>query len=343
MEVQKTTFRMPAEWEEHERTLVSWPVKETMIDPGDYERFCRGFQEIIQSIAAFEPVTVLANQADWAKVRQQLADSIEVLPLEHNDAWLRDNGPTFLINDEGQLAGINWQFNAWGRKWPHWELDNRLPEILLDRLTIRRFDAPLVLEGGSIHTDGQGTLITTEECLLHPNRNPERSKEQIENLLKRYTRVKKIIWLKRGLSGDETDGHVDNVACFVAPGVILLQVCHDPADANYAISQENLHILKQETDANGRPLQIIPIEQPPLIKSGKQRLPASYINFYFVNGGLILPLFGGRAKKTDQEAIQVIHRLFPQRTICPIDGRALLREGGNVHCITQPIPQIERK
>jgi agmatine deiminase len=343
MNPQKTDFRMPAEWEEHERTLISWPVKETMMDPADYESFCRGFQEIIHSIAAFEPVTVLVNQADWTKVRQQLSNSIELLSIEHNDAWLRDNGPTFLINDEGQLAGVNWQFNAWGRKWPDWELDNRLPEILLKRLAIKRFDAPMILEGGSIHVDGQGTLLTTEECLLHPNRNSELRKEQMEEYIKRYTHVKKIIWLKRGLVGDETDGHVDNVACFVAPGVILLQVCKNPKDANFSICEENLRILQQETDACGRPLQIIPIEQPPMIKKGKQRLPASYINFYFVNGGVILPLFGGAAEKTDQVAVQLFRRLFPNREICPVDGRVLLGEGGNVHCITQPIPRAHRK
>lgn len=335
-------FRMPAEWEKHERTLISWPVKETMIAPANYETFCREFAEMIHTIAAFEPVTVLVNPVDWTNVQRRLGNKIELLPIEHNDAWLRDNGPTFLINDKGQLAGVNWQFNAWGRKWPNWELDNRLPEVLLQHLAIKRFDAPLILEGGSIHVDGQGTLITTEECLLQPNRNPTLNKEQIEECLKQYTLAKKIIWLKQGLYGDETDGHVDNVACFVAPGVILLQVCQDQEDENFSICQENRYILEHETDACGRRLQIIPIEQPPPIRKGQKRLPASYINFYFVNDGLILPVFGGKAERTDQAAVQIFRRLFPDRKICPVNGRALLEEGGNVHCITQSIPSIER-
>ncbi|WP_411348749.1 agmatine deiminase family protein [Paenibacillus sp. WLX2291] len=332
-------YMMPAEWAQHERTMLSWPVQDSMVYPDDYANVCAGYQELVSAIAEFEPVTLVVNPEDLEKVQPLFAgQQVDFLPLAHNDAWLRDNGPTIVVNAQGERAGINWGFNAWGGKYEPWDLDDAVAPAVLKHLNLRQFDAPLVLEGGSIHVDGEGTLLTTEECLLNTNRNPELSREQIEQHVKEYTNVQQIIWLNRGLAGDETDGHVDNVACFAAPGKVILQVCNDPADDNYAITQENLRILGEATDAQGRKLEVIQIEQPPLVMHGEQRLTLSYLNFYFVNGGIILPIFGGTAEQADRQAIEVLQAAFPDRRIRTINGMAVIKEGGNVHCTTQQIP-----
>jgi len=310
-----------------------------MCYPEDYDEVCRGYQEIVRAIAEFEPVTVIVNHDD-----AQIADcfakmaGIESLFISHNDAWLRDNGPTFLSNDKGELAGVNWHFNAWGGKYSPWDLDDEVAPQILKHTGVRCFDAPLVMEGGSIHVDGEGTMITTEECLLNQNRNPELKRAMIEDYLQKYLGIEKVIWLKRGLSGDETDGHVDNIACFGAPGKILLQVCDDPADENYDITRENLQILQGTRDARGRELQIITIPQPPLMTYNNRRLTLSYLNFYFVNGGIILPIFGGSAEASDRLVISLLSQTFPSRRVRTVNGMAVIREGGNVHCMTQQMP-----
>ncbi|WP_407314530.1 agmatine deiminase family protein [Desulfosporosinus sp. SB140] len=334
-------YRMPAEWSEHRRTFISWPVQASMCHPEDYEAVCRGYAEIIQAIAEFEPITVILNPGDSEKLSRLFSNGrIELLKIEHNDAWLRDNGPTFLVRDSGDLAGVNWRFNAWGGKYKPWDLDDKVAGKVLKHVGVTKFDAPLVMEGGSLHVDGEGTLLTTEECLLNRNRNPELTREQIETELKRFLNVQKVIWLKKGLAGDETDGHVDNIACFAAPGKILLQICDDPTDENFEITKLNLALLKQETDAQGRSLEIIPIKQPPKLYDPvtKERLTLSYLNFYFVNGGIILPIFGGEAAEMDRSAVLVLNEIFPERRIRTVNGRGIIREGGNVHCTTQQMP-----
>ncbi|MBP3041411.1 agmatine deiminase family protein [Bacillaceae bacterium Marseille-Q3522] len=332
-------YFMPPEWAEHERTFLSWPVQESMVYPEDKERVEKGYQDMIEAIAEFEPVTVLVNSGQEGEVRTRLQNKqIDVLEIPHNDAWLRDNGPTFVLDKLGNRAGINWHFNAWGEKYAPWDLDNEVAGKLLAHYGIKTLDVPLVLEGGSIHVDGEGTLLTTEECLLNANRNPALTRAQIEDYLKKSLHIEKIIWLKRGLSGDETDGHIDNVACFAAPGKVLVQVCHDPTDENYQRTQENLQILRDMKDAKGRSLEIIEIEQPPMQLFNDRRLTLSYLNFYFVNGGIILPVFGGSADKTDKQAIATLQRIFPKRHIRPVDGMAIIKEGGNIHCATQQMP-----
>lgn len=329
-------YRMPAEWAQHTRTFISWPVQDSMCYPDQYEDVCRGYAEIITAIAEFEPITVVVNPGDLEKVSDMFTDDrIECLPIEHNDAWLRDNGPTFVVNDKGELAGVNWGFNAWGGKYSPWDLDDEVAPQILKHVGVQQFDAPLVMEGGSIHTDGEGTLLTTEECLLNKNRNAHMSKDEIEAHVKNFVNVDQIIWLKRGLSGDETDGHVDNIACFAAPGKVIIQVCDDPEDENYVITQENLRTLHEAVDAQGRKLEIIQIQQPPQAFFEDQRLTLSYLNFYFVNGGIILPVFGGDAEETDRKAQQVLSDTFPDRRIRTVNGMAIIREGGNVHCTTQ--------
>lgn len=337
-------FTMPAEWTAHERTFISWPIQSSMCYPEQYEQVCAAYAEIITAMAEFEPVTVLVNAADKQFVQAQLDKQhpyeVELLVIEHNDAWLRDNGPTFVTSPDGRLGGVNWGFNAWGGKYSPWDLDDAVALQIIHHVGAKQFDAPLVMEGGSIHTDGEGTLLTTEECLLNPNRNPDLTREQIAQLLKDYVNIDQIIWLDRGLSGDETDGHVDNLACFAAPGKVIIQTCYDPNDENYEITKRNLDILKNAVDAKGRKLEIIEIEQPPAVYYEGKRLTLSYLNFYFVNGGIILPVFGGTASETDQKAIDILSALFPERRIRTIDGMGVVREGGNVHCTTQQQPKV---
>ncbi|NMC27468.1 MAG: agmatine deiminase family protein [Syntrophomonadaceae bacterium] len=336
-------FWMPAEWNTHQRTFISWPVQSSMVYPGDYHAVCRGYGQIVDAVAEFEPVTVLVDPGDRDLVKNFIsALDITFLEIKHNDSWLRDNGPTFVVNQAGDVAGINWRFNAWGGKYQPWDLDDLVAPALLEHLQLRRFDAPLVMEGGSIHVDGQGTLLTTEECLLNPNRNPHLSRAEIEACLGRYLGIEKVIWLKRGLSGDETDGHVDNVAAFAAPGRILLQVCDDPAQENFVITCENMEILERAQDARGRRLEIITVPQPPVQSYKGISLTLSYLNFYFVNGGIILPVFGGSAAETDRQALEVMQGTFPERRIAAVDGMAIIREGGNVHCMTQQMPAALR-
>lgn len=331
--------KMPSEWNYHERTLISWPVKESMCYPENYESVCLGYAEFIVAISEFEPVTVIVNPNELQQVQNLFqGTNIDFLPIDHNDAWLRDNGPTFLMDENGDLAAVNWHFNAWGEKYAPYDLDDKVAPKILEHFNIKAFNAPLIMEGGSIHVDGEGTLITTEECLLNPNRNPQLTKEQIENHLKKYLNIEKVIWLKNGLDGDETDGHVDNIACFAAPGKILIQTCDDLDDENYKITLENLEILKNVTDAKGRMFEIIPISQPPKCKYNGQTLTLSYLNFYFVNDGIILPIFSGTAEETDKNAVKILSSTFPNRKIRTVDGMAVVKEGGNVHCTTQQMP-----
>jgi agmatine deiminase len=332
-------YSMPAEWVKHSRTFISWPVQDSMVYPNDYETVSEGYAQIIKAIAEFEPVSVVVNPADLERVKLSFnEDNIEFLPIEHNDAWLRDNGPTFIVDDQGGVAGVNWGFNAWGGKYSPWDLDDQVAPQILEFAGLQKFDAPFVMEGGSIHVDGEGTLITTEECLLNPNRNPNLTKANIEEYLKKFLSIDKVIWLKNGLSGDETDGHVDNIACFAAPGKVIVQVCNDPEDDNYAITREMLEVFNNAVDAKGRKLDVIQIQQAPIAEYNDNRLTLSYLNFYFVNGGIILPVFGGTAAETDRLAEKVLSEAFPDRRIRTVNGMAIIREGGNVHCTTQQMP-----
>jgi agmatine deiminase len=329
---------MPPEWERHSRTLMAWPVKEA-VWPEPFDAILPAYAEIVKAIARFEPVTLVVKPDLIANAVAYCgsASNIELLPLAHNDSWMRDSGPTIIWDGHGQLVGLNWIFNAWGGKFPY-ELDNLVAPQILNHLRIPCTDLPLVMEGGSFHVDGGGTLLTTEECLLNPNRNPRLSREKIEAYLRQSLGISKIIWLKRGWDGDDTDGHVDNVACFARPGVILTQVCHDPADPNYAITQENLATLQAATDAHGKPFKVIAVGQPPARFYQGARLTLSYINFYFVNGGIVMPVFGDDAAGTDEDARTVLKEVFPEREIVSVDGAIIARGGGNVHCLTQQVP-----
>lgn len=340
-------FHMPAEWHKHEKTWMSWPVKASMVHPDNYKEFSDGFQEIIGSIAAFEPVTVLVNKAAYDEVTERLgwymehsAYSIDIVIVEHDDAWIRDNGPTYVINpDTCERRGIDWGFNAWGGKYTPYEKDAAVAKQLLHLEKNSHYVAPLILEGGSIHVDGQKTLLTTKECLLNPNRNPNLTQKEIESYMYEYLNIEQILWLDQGLYGDETDGHIDNIACFANPSTILIQTTNDPKHPDYEISQRNLDVLSHATNINGQTYEIIQIESPPVRYYKGQPLTLSYLNFYLVNSGLILPVFGGDATQTDHKAVATLQDVFPDREIVKIDGMRIIKEGGNVHCITQQMPR----
>jgi agmatine deiminase len=312
-----------------------------MVFPDEYTEVSRGYAEIATAIAEFEPVTLVVNQDQIELVQGLVGENknIELLVVAHSDAWFRDNGPTFVHDASGKLAGVNWQFNAWGGKYAPWDLDNTVAPQLLAHHSVKTIDVDLVMEGGSIHVDGEGTLLTTEECLLNQNRNPHLSRTDIEQVLCDTLGVSKVVWLGLGLDGDETDGHVDNIACFAAPGKVIIQTCDDPSDPNYAISQDALARLAQVTDAQGRTLEVVQIPQPPYRAFDGTRLTLSYLNFYFVNDGIVLPIFGGDAAATDAEAIRILSEQFPDRRIRTVNGMAVIKEGGNVHCTTQQMPR----
>ncbi|MCX7709597.1 MAG: agmatine deiminase family protein [Clostridia bacterium] len=329
-------FKMPPEWERHERTFMEWPIQEA-IWPGPLEEIHEVFVDIAKKISMFEPVTMIARPEVANQAARKCGCKIDVLQIEHDDSWIRDNGPTFVVNSKGEVAGINWIFNAWGGKYPC-QKDNLVAPRILKSFGIPCFNASFVMEGGSIHVDGEGTLLTTEECLLNENRNSDLCREQLEENLKNYLGIEKVVWLKKGLYGDDTDGHVDNVACFARPGVILIQTTRNPEDPNYQNSMENLEILKNATDAKGRKFEVIEIEQPKNTYYEDMHLTLSYINFYFVNGGIILPVFGGENSETDAKAVETISKVFPDRKIVTINGSVIARGGGNVHCATQQMP-----
>jgi agmatine deiminase len=329
-------FVMPAEWEPHARCWMAWPCRKETWGDG-LEAAEKAYAEVARTIAEFEPVTMVCNPGDATEASLACGQGVEILPLEIDDSWTRDTGPTFLVDRKGRLGAVNWRFNAWGEVYRHYRHDAELARRIADRVRAERFDAPFVLEGGSIHTDGEGTLLVTEDCLLNPNRNPSMSKEQIEAGLREHLGVSKVIWLAGGLEDDVTDGHVDNVACFVRPGMVLALSEEDPSDGNYAVLEENIDCLSDETDAKGRQLKVVRVPQPKRRLHDGRRLALSYINFYIANGAVIMPAFEA---SQDDRAYRVIRELFPDRRVIQVAAAEILTGGGGIHCITQQQPAV---
>ncbi|MDX6623022.1 MAG: agmatine deiminase [Solirubrobacterales bacterium] len=350
-------FRMPAEFEPHEGCWMAWPER------GDNWRLGaepaqRAYVEVAQAIAASEPLTMAVSDTYFERARALLPDSVRVVELSTDDAWLRDTGPTFVVDGEGGRRGVDWRFNAWGGHrgglYAPWDRDERVARKVLEIEGADRYRAPLVLEGGATHVDGEGTVLTTEECLLNPNRNPELAREQIEAALLAYLGAEKVVWLGRGVPADETDGHVDNLACFAAPGVVLLTWTDDESDPQHAVSRDARERLEAATDARGRSFEVVLLPAPgPLLSSdeeaagvepvpgtkprrGGERLAASYANFYVANSRVVFPLLDER---TDEEAAAILREHFPGREVVGVPGREILLGGGNVHCITQQVPR----
>lgn len=329
-------FFMPAEWALHKRCWMEWPCRTELWGDGlDDAR--TAYTEVAKAIAGFEPVTMIAIGAELAEVSLRCGQGVACLPLAHDDSWMRDNGPTFLVDGKGGLAGVDWRFNAWGNKYQDFENDAAVAGAVLKHLSVPAYEAPMVLEGGSIHVDGEGTLLTSEQCLLNANRNPDLSRPQIEKLLRDYTGARQVIWLGQGLVDDETDGHVDNLACFVRPGVVLALSTDDSADANYAALQDNLARLRAAKDAAGRDLEVIEVPQPARrTDADGRRLALSYINFYIANGGIVMPSF---EDAKDEAAFAIVSQCFPDRKVRQIPLLDIVCGGGGIHCITQQQPE----
>ena len=347
---------MPAEFEPHAGCWLLWPQRPDTWRLGG-KPAQQAFVAVAQAIAAFEPVTVGVCGDQYRNARNMLPAYIRLVEMSANDAWIRDSGPTFVKNDQGQVRGVDWGFNAWGGlkggAYFPWDQDELVAQKVLELEQIDCYQAPLILEGGSIHVDGQGTLITTESCLLNTNRNPHLYRGQIEQYLQDYLNVETIIWLSRGVFKDETDGHIDNLCCFVRPGEVALTWTDDQDDPQYEISHEVFERLQAATDARGRRLKIHKIHQPdPLYMTEAEsqgvdqtagarprragdRLAASYVNFYIANGGVIMPLFNDPNDRVAQASLQ---KLFPDRQVVGVPSREILLGGGNIHCITQQQP-----
>jgi agmatine deiminase len=328
-------FAMPAEWAPHARCWMAWPCRaELWRDRLAAAR--AAYAAVARAIARFEPVTMVTNLGDARGARDLLGNGIAILELPLNDSWMRDIGPTFLLSGSGALAGAAWRFNAWGGKYRDYADDARLAGRLLGQLGVRGFEAPFVLEGGAIHVDGEGTALVTEQCLLHPNRNPALRRADIEAHLRDWLGVQTIIWLGQGLIDDETDGHVDNLACFARPGVVLALSEDDYLEPNYPALAENLERLGKATDARGRRLEVVPIQQPRERRVGGRRLPLSYINFYRANGAIVIPRFDD---PRDADAERVLRGVFPELALVVVPALDIVRGGGGIHCITQQQPR----
>lgn len=352
---------MPGEFEPHRGTYIIWPER-----PDNWRNGAKPaqkvFTQVANTIGKYEPVTVIVSDSQYQNARHMLNDYVRVVEMSNDDSWVRDCGATFVVNDQGELRGVDWSFNAWGGLvdglYFPWDKDDRIASKMceLERANRYRLD-DFVLEGGSIHVDGEGTLMVTEECLLSAGRNPQLTKEEIEKVLCEYLNVEKVLWIKEGIYNDETNGHVDNMCNFVRPGVVALAWTDDENDPQYKRSHEAYEYLSNEVDAKGRKLEIHKILTPTPVLITKEesegvdavdgtlpreegdRLAASYVNYYTGNGFVAVPVFGD---PHDELAIKQLQELYPDRVIEPIYAREILLGGGNIHCITQQVPETRK-
>ncbi|MFF4771472.1 agmatine/peptidylarginine deiminase [Microtetraspora fusca] len=328
-------MRMPAEWEAHEGCLMAWPTREDLW--GEVLGEARAeYAAVARAIAAFEPVTMVARPDQVEDARAACGEGVEVIGVPIDDSWLRDSGPIFTLTGDGRRVGVDFRFNAWGEKHAPYDSDDKFAARLLDLRGVETVRSEMVLEGGAITVDGEGTLITTEQCLLNPNRNPGLSRDEIEAELKAKLGVEKIIWLPYGgLEDTETDGHVDGVCAFTAPGTVIVSLPDDPAHPDYARMRANRAVLEAVTDARGRTLKIIEVPQSAFATVAGVTTEVCYLNFYVANGGVVVPVAGVPA---DEGALAVIADAFPDREVVGVRARAVAFGGGGVHCITQQIP-----
>jgi agmatine deiminase len=328
-------YAMPPEWAPHARCLMAWPCREELWGERMPEAR-KAYAEVAQAIVQYEPVTMIARPDLTAEASLHCGQGISVRTLDHDDSWTRDTAPTFVIDGEGRIAGVDWRYDGYGGRAPLHELDAKLAEAICTRLEIPRFEAPVVLEGGAVHVDGEGTCLVCAGSAADPRRNPDLSRAEMEAVLREYLAVSKVIWLEGAFSGDETGGHVDNVACFVRPGVVLALTARNPDDANHPGLQDNLARLRGARDAAGRELEIIEVEQPAArLRDDGRRLTTSYLNFYVANGAVVLPMF---SDPMDDAANDAIRKAFSDRQVVQIDAGDLVLGGGGIHCITQQQP-----
>lgn len=352
-------YRLPAEWEPHAATWIAWPHRrETFL--GEFSPIPEFFAGFVRLLAACEPVKVIATAAALAEAQARLhgVANVECIDIPTSDSWLRDTGPVFLVprdrrprdrltrdhqprdrlpEAEGMQrpVAVCWEWNAWGGKYPPWELDSKVSRAIAGRLSMAVVAPGVVLEGGAIETDGEGTLLVNHRCVVDPKRNPGRSRADMEQVLRTRLNVSRVVWMGGELAGDDTDGHIDQIARFVAPGRIVAARQQDRLDPNRVSLEENLGQLAAAVDAQGRRLEVIPIDIPPRFSFEGTQLPASHLNFYLVNGAVMVPVFGG---PTDDPAIRTLADCFPDRRIVPVDCQELVRGRGGLHCITRDQP-----
>ena len=349
-------FRMPAEWETHTGCWMLWPERSDNWR-GGAKPAQRAFAAVAAAILTGEPVSVCVSPAQYLVARQMLEPRVRLVEMTSNDSWIRDCGPTFVVNGQGEMRGVDWRFNAWGGLedglYFPWDQDDLVGEKVVELTSAPRYAPDFILEGGAIDVDGDGTVITTEQCLLNHDRNPDLSRAQIETNLCDHLGCEKVIWLENGVYRDETKGHTDNFCRFVAPGEVVLTWTDDESDPQYPISAAALVRLNNAVDARGRKLIVHKLHQPtPVLISAEEaagvdqvegtlprsegdRLAASYVNFYIGNGVIVVPAFDD---PMDLAAQQSLAKLFPSRKIIAVPGREILLGGGNVHCITQQQP-----
>ena len=340
-------FRMPAEWSPHRGTWLSWPHRESSW-PRNFAPVPGVVAEMVRHLAPGEEVHInVADDALEASAREVLRAS--GVPTANvffhrnptNDAWCRDHGPIFVQRDlpagGGEELILDWGYNAWGGKYPPFDLDDQIPQRVAAEFGIP-FESPgMILEGGSIDVNGRGTLLTSEQCLLHPNRNPKLGKTEIENYLRAYLGVRHFIWLKEGIAGDDTDGHIDDIARFVNPTTVLCARQPDENDPDHAVLEENFRLLEAATDQDGNKLRVIPLPVPGWVGDQQGKLPASYANFYIGNTKVLVPLFD---TENDAAALEVLQSVFPDRKVVGINARYLVYGLGTFHCMTQQQPAV---
>ncbi|MFN3596657.1 MAG: agmatine/peptidylarginine deiminase [Rubricoccaceae bacterium] len=336
-------YRMPAEWERHQGTWLTWPHCEATW-PGKLPSVTAPYVAMVRALSRGETVHInVKSEAHAAEVETILREAgmasgpgtpirLHVIPTD--DEWIRDYGALVVAREDG-LAATDWLFNAWGNKYDRTERNNRVPAAMADYLNVPTFRCPIVLEGGSVDVNGHGLALTTEACLLNPNRNPALTKEDVETWLEAGLGVRETIWLGDGIAGDDTDGHVDDLARFVAPDTVVTVVEDDPGDVNYAPLQDNLRRLERHRLRSGEALRVVPLPMPRPVFHDGERLPASYANFYIGNKVVLLPVFDDPADAVARETLQV---LFPQREIVGIPGTDLVWGLGACHCLTQQVP-----
>lgn len=333
-------YRMPAEWEPHTATLLSWPRREGISFPDSFDRVMPALRTMVEALIESEQVCInVCNDAHEAEARQVLQglsmERISFHMIPTNEPWCRDHGPIFLTRDvDPKLAIVDWDYNAWGNKYPPFDLDEIVPTRVAEVLKLPVFYPGMILEGGSIDVNGAGALLTTESCLLNPNRNPHLSRGEIEQRLRDYLSVREILWLGDGIAGDDTDGHIDDLARFVSEHTVVTVVEEDRGDENYEPLQENLARLR-EMKIDRREIDITTLPMPSEIVREGLRLPASYANFYIANSCVLVPTF---ADPADDPALSILRNLFPDRCVIGIDCRELIWGLGTFHCLTQQQP-----
>jgi agmatine deiminase len=332
-------YRLPAEWEPHAATWLSWPRNRESW-PGAFGPVPGVWAELVRALCEHEPVEILAG---GEAVREEAARLVGNMPgvtlhdISTNDAWMRDHGPMFLVGPAGAPpALVHWRYNAWGGKYPPFDLDQQVPRLMADKLGFHRFEPGIILEGGAIDANGRGTLLSTEQCLLNPNRNPDLGRADIERYLADYCGAGHVIWLGGGIEGDDTDGHIDELARFVAGRVVLAAIEPDTTDTNHAPLADNLARLRAACDEEGRPLEIVTLPMPRPLYHGEHRLPASYLNFYIANGLVIVPQFDDA--RADRQALETLAAVLPDRRVRGIRAVDLVWGLGAFHCITQQQP-----